>query len=86
MNEKKDKSLYWKKNIRLILILMSIWFLVSFGAGIIFVDYLDNFNLFGYPLGFWFAEQGSIFVFVALIIVYTIKMNKLDKEFGVRED
>ncbi len=86
MNKRKDNSLYWQKNIRLILTLLTIWFLVSFGAGIIFVDFLDKFNLFGYPLGFWFAEQGSIFVFVALIIVYTVKMNKLDKEFGVRED
>ncbi len=81
-----DKSLYWKKNISLILSLLVVWFLVSFVAGIIFVDQLDNIKLFGYPLGFWFAEQGSIYTFIILIVVYTVRMNQLDRQFGVRED
>lgn len=76
---------YWKANIRLILTLMAIWFIVSFGAGILFVDVLDKFYLFGYPLGFWFAEQGAIFAFLALIIYYTYSMNRLDKKFNVEE-
>lgn len=82
----KDKSLYWKKNISLILWLLVIWFLVSFAAGIMFVDQLDQIQLFGYPLGFWFAEQGSIYVFILLIVIYTMRMNKIDRDFGVRED
>ncbi len=81
-----DKSLYWKKNISLILSLLVVWFLVSFVAGIIFVDQLDHIKLFGYPLGFWFAEQGSIYTFIILIVVYTVRMNQLDRQFGVRED
>ncbi len=82
----KDKSLYWKKNISLILSLLVVWFVVSFGAGVLFVDQLDNFSLFGYPLGFWFAEQGSIYTFIVLIVVYTMRMNQLDRQFGVREE
>lgn len=82
----KDKSLYWKKNISLILSLLVIWFVVSFGAGIMFADQLDEIRLFGYPLGFWFAEQGSIYTFIVLIVFYTIRMNQLDRQFGVRED
>lgn len=81
----KDKSLYWKKNISLILWLLVVWFVVSFAAGIMFANQLDEIMLFGYPLGFWFAEQGSIYVFIVLIIVYTMRMNRLDKEFGVHE-
>lgn len=83
MKEKNQD--YWKANIRLILTLMAIWFVVSFGAGILFVDALDTIKIFGYPLGFWFAEQGSIFVFLALIVYYTFAMNKLDKKFNVEE-
>lgn len=76
---------YWKANIRLILILLVIWFIASFGAGILFVDQLDTIKIGGFPLGFWFAEQGAIYVFLALIIIYTIKMNKLDKDYDVEE-
>ncbi len=82
----KDKSLYWKKNISLILWLLVFWFLVSFAAGILFVDQLDTIRLFGYPLGFWFAEQGSIYAFIVLIVIYTIRMNQIDRQFGVREE
>lgn len=81
----QDNNEYWKANIRLILTLLVVWFIVSFGAGIIFVDQLDIIKIAGYPLGFWFAEQGSIYIFVLLIVIYTIKMNQLDKKFNVEE-
>jgi putative solute:sodium symporter small subunit len=77
---------YWKKNLRYLAILLSIWFLVSFGAGILFVDWLDQFRFFGFKLGFWFAQQGSIYAFVILIFVYVGLMNRLDREFDLRED
>ncbi len=80
-----EKTDYWKANIRLIISLLIIWFLVSFGAGILFVDQLDTIHIGGFPLGFWFAEQGSIYVFVLLIVYYTYRMNKLDKQFDVEE-
>lgn len=79
-------SLYWKKNLRTLVILLSIWFLVSFGFGIILVEPLNQIKIGGYPLGFWFAQQGSIYVFIVLIFVYVARMNKLDKEFDVNED
>lgn len=79
-------SLYWKKNLRTLVILLSIWFLVSFGFGIILVEPLNQIKIGGYPLGFWFAQQGSIYVFIILIFVYVARMNKLDKEFDVNED
>ncbi len=80
-----EKNAYWKANIRLIITLLIIWFVVSFGTGILFVDQLDQIQIGGFPLGFWFAEQGSIYVFVLLIVYYTYKMNKLDKQFNVEE-
>ena len=81
----KNKA-YWKQNLRYLAILLSIWFLVSFGAGILFKETLDHIQLFGFPLGFWFAQQGAIVVFVLLIFVYVRWMNKLDKEYGFDED
>jgi len=77
---------YWSRNLRLLAILLAIWFAVSYGAGILFVDVLDKIHFFGFHLGFWFAQQGSIYVFVVLIFVYVAKMNKLDREFDVHED
>lgn len=77
---------YWKENVRLLAILLTIWFVVSYGCGILLKDFLDNFQLFGYPLGFWFAQQGSIYVFLILIAVYVHRMNKLDRKYGVHED
>ena len=77
---------YWRANLQLLAILMSIWFAVSFGAGILLRDFLDRFMIGGYPLGFWFAQQGSIIVFLALIFFYAWRMNKLDREFGVEEE
>ncbi|KOH44750.1 DUF4212 domain-containing protein [Sunxiuqinia dokdonensis] len=81
----KDKKLYWKKNLTYLSILLFIWLLVSFGAGILWADALNQFRLAGFPLGFWFAHQGSIYVFVILIFVYVFLMNRLDKEFEVDE-
>ncbi len=87
MPEIPDKmKAYWRKNLQTLVILLVIWFLVSFGFGIIWAEELNAFQLGGYKLGFWFAQQGSIFVFVILIFVYVIRMNRLDKEFGVNED
>ena len=77
---------YWKENIRIVISLLSIWFVVSFGMAIIFVDVLDNIRFFGFKFGFWMAQQGSIFCFVILIFVYVHKMNKLDHKYGVDED
>lgn len=80
------ESGYWRANIRLLAVLMTIWFTVSFGCGILFRDFLDQWSLGGYPLGFWFAQQGSIYIFVALIFFYAWKMGKLDRQFDVHED
>ena len=77
---------YWKKNLRLLAILLIVWFLASFGCGILFADYLNQFMLGGFPLGFWFAQQGSIYIFVILIFIYVFAMNKTDKEFEVDEE
>lgn len=73
------KNIYWKKNLRYIAILLSIWFVVSFGCGILFVERLNTIQIGGFKLGFWFAQQGSIFGFVAIIFTYIYLMNKLDK-------
>ncbi|TKB50649.1 DUF4212 domain-containing protein [Ferrimonas sediminicola] len=77
---------YWKENLRLLLSLLVIWFVVSFGFGILLVEPLNSIKLFGFKLGFWFAQQGAIYVFVALIFVYVAKMNALDKKYKVQED
>lgn len=77
---------YWSRNLRLIGKLLCIWFLVSFGCGILFVDALNQISIGGYKLGFWFAQQGSIYTFVILIFVYRSRVAALDKEFGVEED
>ena len=80
------KKKYWKKNLKYLSILLSIWFLVSFVFGILLVDELNTIRLGGFKLGFWFAQQGSIYVFVILIFVYIKLMNNLDKEFGFNEE
>lgn len=82
----KSHKEYWKKNLRYLAILLSIWFFVSFVCGIFLVDTLNTINIGGFPLGFWFAQQGSIYVFVILIFVYIRWMNKLDQEFDVDEE
>ena len=73
------KNTYWKKNIRYIMILLSLWFIVSFGCGILFVEQLNTIQIGGFKLGFWFAQQGSIFGFVVIIFTYVYLMNKLDQ-------
>ncbi|WP_341216213.1 DUF4212 domain-containing protein [uncultured Wocania sp.] len=83
-NQEKPKA-YWKENIKIVLILLTVWFLVSFGAGIIFKDVLNDIKVGGFKLGFWFAQQGSMYVFVILIFIYVRLMNKLDKKYGYDE-
>lgn len=78
-------TLYWKTNLKYLGALLSVWFLVSYGAGILFVDQLNKITVAGFPLGFWFAQQGAIYVFIALIFVYVRLMNRLDAKFGVEE-
>lgn len=82
----KHADSYWKENLRLMLILLSIWFAVSFGCGILLVDQLNTIRIGGFKLGFWFAQQGSIYVFLVLIAVYVAQMNKLDRKYHVHED
>jgi len=87
MNTKKENATaYWRENIKYVLILLGIWFSVSFGAGILFKEYLDQFSIGGFKLGFWFAQQGAIYVFVVLIFVYIYLMNRLDKKYGYDQD
>ena len=82
-----DRHAYWQANVRILLLLLLIWFVVSFGCGIIFVDQLNRITLpgSGFKLGFWFAQQGSIYTFVVLIFVYVFLMARLDRRFGVDE-
>ncbi len=82
----EQASAYWKRNVSLMVKLLVIWFVVSYGCGILFVDQLNQISLGGYKLGFWFAQQGSIYVFVALVFFYRSRMAALDREFGVEED
>jgi len=85
MTSQEKAKAYWKKNIQYVLILLLVWFFVSYGAGIIFKDFLNSFKIGGFKLGFWFAQQGSIYVFVILIFVYIVLMNRLDKKYGFDE-
>ncbi|WBL27446.1 DUF4212 domain-containing protein [Zunongwangia sp. HGR-M22] len=82
---KNNAKKYWRENLKYLFILLSVWFIVSFGAGILFKDFLNQFKLGGFKLGFWFAQQGSIYVFVILIFIYIRLMNKLDKKYGYAE-
>ena len=79
------KREYWRKNLHYLAVLLAIWFLVSYGCGILFVDTLDRVRLGGFKLGFWFAQQGSIYVFVVLIFIYVKLMNRLDRRHDVDE-
>lgn len=83
MNNKQD---YWKANVRLLGLLLSIWFIVSFGFGILLVDQLNEIPFFGFKLGFWWAQQGAIYVFVILIFAYIHVMQRLDRKFGVSDE
>ena len=79
---------YWRRNIRLVIGLLAVWAFVSFGCGIFLHNWLDQWKITGtgFPVGFWFAQQGSILVFIILVFVYAHRMNRLDEEFGVKED
>ncbi|NNE40177.1 MAG: DUF4212 domain-containing protein [Marinicaulis sp.] len=81
--DRDNAAAYWKENVKLLAILLSIWFAVSFGFGILLVDVLNQFSIGGFPLGFWFAQQGSIIVFVILIFVYAARISKIEKRYGV---
>jgi putative solute:sodium symporter small subunit len=81
-----DAQAYWKENLQLVVKLIAIWFAVSYGCGILLVDILNNIQIGGYKLGFWFAQQGSIYTFVILIFYYTKKMGDLDRKYGVHEE
>ena len=83
--DKQKRKEYWRANLRYVAILLSIWFLVSYGFGILLAEPLNQIKMDGFGLGFWFAQQGSIYVFVVLIFVYVWLMNRLDKRFGVHE-
>ena len=83
---KERRKSYWRANLRILAILMSIWFTVSFGCGILFVDQLNQIKLGGFRFGFWMAQQGSIYVFLVLIFVYVRFMNKLDRKFRFEEE
>ncbi|PYG00135.1 putative solute:sodium symporter small subunit [Georgenia satyanarayanai] len=76
---------YWKKNLRLMLVLLAVWFTVSFGFGILLIEQLNTIVIAGFPLGLWFAQQGSILTFLLIILVYALRMDRIDDEFGVSE-
>ena len=86
MSDAHDRSAYWRANLRLVVFCMIIWALVSYVFGILLVEPLNAFQLGGYKLGFWFAQQGSIYVFVVLIFFYAAMMNGIDRKFDVHED
>ena len=86
MSQQFSRENYWKANLKLVALCLSIWFVVSYLFGIILVDQLNAISLGGYQLGFWFAQQGSMYIFVALIFFYASRMNKLDRQFDVHED
>lgn len=86
MSSNGSAAEYWKANVRLLFLCLIIWFIVSYGCGILLVDVLNTISIGGYPLGFWFAQQGSIYTFVALIFFYASRMNKLDRQYDVHED
>jgi len=86
MSEQLSRDAYWKANLKLMALCLSIWFVVSYLFGIILVDQLNAISIGGYDLGFWFAQQGSMYTFVVLIFFYASRMNKLDRQFDVHED
>ncbi len=85
MIKKTDMKLYWRKNLTYVGLLLAVWFLVSYGFGIIFSGEMNQIQMGGFKMGFWFAQQGSIYVFLILIFVYVWLMNRLDREFDVDE-
>jgi len=85
-NPAADTRAYWSANLRLTVSLLVVWFIASYGAGILFRDFLDRFFIGGAPLGFWFSQQGSIYVFVALIFVYCAAMNRLERKYQIGQE
>ncbi len=90
MDESKDRpedvaraAAYWRANLKLLALLLTVWFAASFGAGILFREWLDQWSLGGYPLGFWFAQQGSIYIFLALIVIYSVAMRRIERRFDL---
>lgn len=81
----RSRQKYWRANLKILLLLLGVWFGTSFGLSILAVDVLDRVKFAGFPLGFWMAQQGSILIFLLIILVYTIWMNRLDKAYGVEE-
>jgi putative solute:sodium symporter small subunit len=81
----EKRKAYWQANVRMLIVLLIIWFVVSYGLGIILVEPMNSIMLGGYPLGFWFAQQGAIYAFLVLIFIYAAMMNRLDKKFDVDE-
>ena len=82
----ENRMAYWRANLRLVALCLGIWFLSSYGFGVLFVEQLNHIRIGGFKLGFWFAQQGSIYVFVALIFFYAWQMNRIDRKFDVHED
>ncbi len=85
MSNDKQTNLYWKKNILYLALLLGVWFIVSYGFSIVFANSLNSVKIGGFKLGFWFAQQGSIYIYLVLIAIYVFLMNRLDKEFNVEE-
>ncbi len=81
--ETSGHDAYWRSNLRLMAVLLVVWFVIPFGLGIVFVEPLNQIHLAGFPLGFWFAHQGAIYVFIVLVLVYALWMRRLDREHGV---
>jgi putative solute:sodium symporter small subunit len=86
MDQQEAKQRYWRANLRLVAVCLTIWFTVSFGFGILLRDWLDSFSLLGVHLGFWFAQQGAILAFIGIIFFYAWRMNSIDREHDVDED
>lgn len=81
----ESRKAYWRANLKMMVILLTVWFLISYGCGILFVDQLNNIRIAGYKLGFWFAQQGSMYGFVILIFIYARYMKNLDRKFNVND-
>ena len=86
MSDQNNRQAYWKANLKLVALCLSIWFVVSYLFGILLVDQLNVIKIGGYRLGFWFAQQGSMYIFVVLIFFYAYRMNKIDQQFNVHEE
>lgn len=86
MSDSEKAKAYWRENLGLLAKLLVVWFIVSYGCGILFVDALDTIKIGGFPLGFWFAQQGSIYTFVVLIFVYAFRMNAIDRKYDFHEE